>query len=145
MADQLNMNGLSLADSQHAHGGGMGGGRSTYIPPHMRGVPPAVDGPPPPVMNGSAANVGWNGARSAQKTLLKPTFGKCLIHSSAMTSATVPALHINGPVHRILPPEPTVLLQHHSIPGLGMHRSVTIELSTPTHTVSQEVLIPVED
>ncbi|CAL8577038.1 DEAD-box ATP-dependent RNA helicase [Xanthoria parietina] len=62
MADQLNMNGLSLADSQHGHGGGMGGGRSTYIPPHMRGVPPAADGPPPPMMNGSAQDGAWNGA-----------------------------------------------------------------------------------
>ena len=47
MADQLNMGGLSL-DSQH------GGGRSAYIPPHMRGMPPPqtqMDGPPPS-MNG---------------------------------------------------------------------------------------------
>ncbi|KAL8673728.1 MAG: hypothetical protein Q9168_001889, partial [Polycauliona sp. 1 TL-2023] len=28
----------------------------------MRGVPPAVDGPPPPVMNGGAADSAWNGA-----------------------------------------------------------------------------------
>ena len=37
MADQLNMNGLSLNDSQHAPGGqnGFGGGNS-YIPPHAR-------------------------------------------------------------------------------------------------------------
>ena len=49
MADQLNMNGLSL-DSHH------GPTRSTYIPPHMRGMPPpSMDGPAPP-MNGSA----WN-------------------------------------------------------------------------------------
>lgn len=69
MADQLNMNGLSLADSQHGHGGGMGGGRSTYIPPHMRGVPPAADGPPPPMMNGSAQDGAWNGARSVESPL----------------------------------------------------------------------------
>ncbi|KAL9015148.1 MAG: hypothetical protein Q9173_000228 [Seirophora scorigena] len=61
MADQINIGGLSLADSQHAHGG-MGGGRSTYIPPHMRGVPPsAVDGPPPPMMNGAMGDGAWNG------------------------------------------------------------------------------------
>lgn len=63
MADQINMGGLSLADPQHAHGG-MGGGRSTYIPPHMRGVPPpAADGPPPPMMNGAMGDGAWNGAR----------------------------------------------------------------------------------
>ncbi|KAF2141875.1 uncharacterized protein K452DRAFT_227816 [Aplosporella prunicola CBS 121167] len=68
MANQLPMDGLSINDSQHApqpgadHG--MGGGRSTYIPPHLRnrgGPPPgAMDGPPmmnggPPPMNGG----GW--------------------------------------------------------------------------------------
>jgi ATP-dependent RNA helicase DDX3X len=45
MADQLNMGGLSLGDSQHAAGGpGSGGGRSAYIPPHLRG---RMDGPSP--------------------------------------------------------------------------------------------------
>ena len=53
MADQLNMHGLSL-DSQH------GQGRSAYIPPHMRGMPPPqMDGPPP--MNGPANGSAWNG------------------------------------------------------------------------------------
>jgi len=61
MADQLNMNNLSLQESQHApkpgqqqQNGGYGQGRSAYIPPHMRGArggpapgPPAFDGPPP--------------------------------------------------------------------------------------------------
>lgn len=60
MADQLNMNNLSLQESQHApkpgqQNGGFGQGRSAYIPPHMRGArggpapgPPAgFDGPPP--------------------------------------------------------------------------------------------------
>ncbi|KAL8922902.1 MAG: hypothetical protein Q9208_004864 [Pyrenodesmia sp. 3 TL-2023] len=61
MADQINIGTLSLADSQHANGG-MGGGRSTYIPPHMRGVPPAVDGPPPPMMNGNMGDGAWSGA-----------------------------------------------------------------------------------
>jgi hypothetical protein len=62
-AEQLNMNGLSLSESQHApkpgqqqqQNGGYGQGRSAYIPPHMRGArggpapgPPAgFDGPPP--------------------------------------------------------------------------------------------------
>ncbi|KAF2769870.1 putative ATP dependent RNA helicase [Teratosphaeria nubilosa] len=67
MADQLNMNGLSLQDSQHAPNhqqqNGFGGGeRSAYIPPHMRqrggpppGPPAGFDGPPPPAdLNGSA-------------------------------------------------------------------------------------------
>lgn len=51
MADQLNMNGLSLGESKHANG--MPPTRSAYIPPHMRGQPgpgPApmgMDGPPP--------------------------------------------------------------------------------------------------
>ena len=58
MAESLNMNGLSLQDSKHA-GNGIGGGRSTYIPPHLRGagrVPPpmGMDGAAPPPMNGSA-------------------------------------------------------------------------------------------
>ena len=66
MADQLNIGTLSLADSQHASGG-MAGGRSAYIPPHMRGVPSGgppqgMDGPPP-VMNGVGGDVAWNGAR----------------------------------------------------------------------------------
>ncbi|KAI9670394.1 MAG: DEAD-box ATP-dependent RNA helicase [Caeruleum heppii] len=59
MADQLNMNGLSLDDSRHA------GGRPAYIPPHLRGAmggggpPPGMDGPPP-MMNG-AMNGAMNG------------------------------------------------------------------------------------
>ncbi len=53
MADQLNMNGLSLND-QH-------GGRSAYIPPHMRGMPPpSMEGPPPP-MNGHMNGNAWGG------------------------------------------------------------------------------------
>lgn len=57
MADQLNMGGLSLENQQHGHTNGMGGGRSAYIPPHMRGG--QMDGPAPPMVNGSAA--GLNG------------------------------------------------------------------------------------
>lgn len=56
MADQLNMNGLSL-DGPH------GQGRSAYIPPHMRGMPPPqMDGPPgpPPPMNGQMNGNAWN-------------------------------------------------------------------------------------
>ena len=52
------MGGLSL-DSQHprANGAnGINGGRSAYIPPHMRGMPGGgMDGPPPgPAMNGAS-------------------------------------------------------------------------------------------
>ncbi|KAK4985448.1 DEAD-box ATP-dependent RNA helicase, partial [Elasticomyces elasticus] len=47
MADQLNMNGLSLVDSQHSNGGpnGFHAERSAYIPPHARST---QRGPPPP-------------------------------------------------------------------------------------------------
>jgi ATP-dependent RNA helicase DDX3X len=57
MADQLNMNGLSL-------NGGPGEQRS-YIPPHMRGKMggPAPGGPPvnggPPPMNGGMNGSAW--------------------------------------------------------------------------------------
>ena len=60
MAESLNMNGLSLGESQHANGIG---GRSTYIPPHLRGVPqpsPGMD-TPPPVMNGGMSSSAWAG------------------------------------------------------------------------------------
>ena len=60
MADHLNMNGLSLNDSQHANG--MHGGRSAYVPPHLRGLPPQ---PPPgmdgPLPNGSLSSSAWAG------------------------------------------------------------------------------------
>lgn len=63
MADQLNMNGLSLKDSSHAGPGGQGPpqqngfgeGRSAYIPPHLRsrgGAPPPAAGGAPNGMNG---------------------------------------------------------------------------------------------
>ena len=62
MADSLNMNGLSLNDSQHApHQNGYQE-KAAYIPPHMRGRPaPPSNGPngfdgydsgPPPMGNG---------------------------------------------------------------------------------------------
>lgn len=70
MADQLNMGGLSLGESQHAAPGGAGG-RSAYIPPHMRGLPPPaagppagaprMDGPPPPAAGGMGASA-WAAA-----------------------------------------------------------------------------------
>lgn len=57
MAEQLNMNGLSLKDSQHApqaNGQGNGfGERSAYIPPHMR-----QRGPPPAAAPAAAAAAG---------------------------------------------------------------------------------------
>lgn len=72
MADQLNMNKLSLNDSQHAqqapNGNGHHGGfqRSAYIPPHARSSggrpapgpgPAALDGAPPP--GGDMQNSAW--------------------------------------------------------------------------------------
>ncbi|KAK7510581.1 ATP-dependent RNA helicase ded1 [Phyllosticta citriasiana] len=66
MADQLNMGGLSINDSQHAPKGNGFPERSAYIPPHLRnrGGPPPMDGPPPmmnggpPPMNGGYAGRG---------------------------------------------------------------------------------------
>ncbi|KAK4616251.1 ATP-dependent RNA helicase DED1 [Fulvia fulva] len=59
MADQLNMNGLSLQDSQHApqngpgpQQNGFGAGRSAYIPPHMRGSARGPAPGPGPAPNG---------------------------------------------------------------------------------------------
>lgn len=45
MADQLNMAGMSLNDSQHAPNNG-GFERAAYIPPHLRGRPQQMGGPP---------------------------------------------------------------------------------------------------
>ena len=66
MADQINMNGLSLEESQNANGGFGGKQRSAYIPPHLRssmsagagpqgppGPLPGMDSGPPPMMNGN--------------------------------------------------------------------------------------------
>jgi ATP-dependent RNA helicase DDX3X len=76
MADQLNMNGLTLKDSQHAAPpNGQQNGfaeRSAYIPPHLRqrgGGPPAAaaaGGPPPVAQNGNFPPPG------AQKYALVP-------------------------------------------------------------------------
>jgi ATP-dependent RNA helicase DDX3X len=57
MADQLNMNGLSL--------NGPGPEQRSYIPPHMRGkiggpVPQGANGGPPP-MNGGLNGSAWGG------------------------------------------------------------------------------------
>ena len=65
MADQLNMNGLSLNESRHAPNGSINGGRSAYIPPHLRGrggPPPSmksVDGPAPVAGNPGLAGSAW--------------------------------------------------------------------------------------
>lgn len=75
MADQLNIKGMSLAESQHAPAPGPNGyhggpaERSAYIPPHARssGGPrapaPAVNGTngAPPMMNGGD-EAAWGGA-----------------------------------------------------------------------------------
>ena len=61
MADQLNMGGLSIQEQQRAPNGPGMGGRSTYIPPHMRGMahpPPSNMDGPAPMMNGGGA---WGG------------------------------------------------------------------------------------
>jgi len=62
MANSLDMNGLSLNDSKHAQDGPgpMPGGRSAYIPPHLRG-----QGRGPPMMDGAGpapAAAGLNGS-----------------------------------------------------------------------------------
>ncbi|KAI1339005.1 DEAD-domain-containing protein [Xylariaceae sp. FL0016] len=61
MADQLNMGGLSINDQQ---GGPPGGGRASYVPPHMRGKMGQGNGPMPPApaaaMNG-LNNSAWAG------------------------------------------------------------------------------------
>ena len=64
MADQLDMNGLTLNDSKHANG--MPAGRPAYIPPHLRGQPggggpPPMDGPPtlPPGGNPGLGGSAW--------------------------------------------------------------------------------------
>lgn len=73
MADQINMGGLSLGESQHANGIG---GRSAYIPPHLRGAngapagpPPGMDGPPPPMMNGGMNGSAWGGPPARYGTI----------------------------------------------------------------------------
>ncbi|KAI9818099.1 MAG: DEAD-box ATP-dependent RNA helicase [Pycnora praestabilis] len=73
MADQLNMNGLSLDGPQHQNGFGA---RPAYIPPHMRGKaggpqpgppgpPPGMDGGPP-MMNGGMNGSAWAGPLPGQ-------------------------------------------------------------------------------
>ena len=75
MADQLDIAGLSMKDSQHANGFP----RSTYIPPHMRGQMggpagppgplPRMDGPPP-MMNGGMNGSAWAGPQTYVPNLL---------------------------------------------------------------------------
>lgn len=79
MADQLNIKGMSLSESQHAPAAGPNGyhtgpqERSAYIPPHARssGGPRApapaandLNGDAPPAMNGSEG-AAWGGAPQA--------------------------------------------------------------------------------
>lgn len=68
MTDQLNMAGLTLADSKHANGypAPAPNTRSAYIPPHLRGMPQGPPGPPgppimdgPPMMNGNMNGSAW--------------------------------------------------------------------------------------
>ncbi|KAK7885818.1 DEAD-box ATP-dependent RNA helicase [Exophiala xenobiotica] len=85
MADSLNMNGLSMNESQHAANGPTGNGlRKSYIPPHLRGQargPPVMNmdgaGPAPPAatqgLNGSAwANNNNTGGGWANAQDFKP-------------------------------------------------------------------------
>ncbi|KAF2454872.1 P-loop containing nucleoside triphosphate hydrolase protein [Lineolata rhizophorae] len=69
MADQLDMNRLTLNESKHAPGSnGFPTERAPYIPPHLRNRPPPppqpsaapapMDAGPPPVMNGGGGG-GW--------------------------------------------------------------------------------------
>ncbi|KAK5076088.1 DEAD-box ATP-dependent RNA helicase [Lithohypha guttulata] len=65
MADSLNMNGLSLNESRHGPGpNGINGGRSAYIPPHLRGRPEPTamkqpDGPVPSAGGPGLAGSAW--------------------------------------------------------------------------------------
>lgn len=72
MADSINMNGLSLNDSQHAPPPGQQQNgfaeRSAYIPPHLRGrggpppsAGPGFDGGPPPPAVANGTNGSANG------------------------------------------------------------------------------------
>ncbi|KAG8525519.1 DEAD-box ATP-dependent RNA helicase [Bacidia gigantensis] len=59
MADQLNMGGLSIDNRQP---NGIGGGRSTYIPPHMRGMQAEPNNArPPPMSSSPQTNGAWGG------------------------------------------------------------------------------------
>lgn len=107
MADQLDIGGLRLSDSQHATAA-MGGGRSTYIPPHMRGVPPPGPDGPSSMMNGSMGDGAWNGARLAWNYHIRSPYTR-LIRFIVVTSATVWVAHTSGPTHQTSPLGPTVL------------------------------------
>lgn len=73
MANQLNMNGLSLTDSKHA--ATMPNGRPAYIPPHLRGQPvrsgpPPMDGPAtlPPAGDSGLGGSAWGNPRCVFST-----------------------------------------------------------------------------
>lgn len=140
MADQLDIGALRLSDSPHANGG-MGGGRSTYIPPHMRGVPPAPADVPPPVMNGNMGDGAWNGARFAD-IFTKNFFNTRLSSPSVTTSATVPVAHTNGRMHQTLPHAPMVLQEAQLVPGT--QPAPMLESSIPMHMEDQVVLARME-
>ncbi|KAI9683350.1 MAG: DEAD-box ATP-dependent RNA helicase [Trizodia sp. TS-e1964] len=107
MADHLNMNGLSLEDSQHANGYGGPGlrGGSAYIPPHLRGSipprgppgppqgPPGPPGPPPgmdgpPMMNGTSN--GMNGSAWASPSARSGYGGPPKMNGNATNWASAP-------------------------------------------------------
>lgn len=56
------MNGLNLNDSKHGPPAGMPGGRSTYIPPHLRS---SMRGPPVNNFDGAGAGPTPAGAAAA--------------------------------------------------------------------------------
>lgn len=99
MADNLNMNGLSLKDSAHAPQGGPPAQqngfseRSAYVPPHMRqrgGPPPgpaAAAGPGPNGFDGPAPQNGMNGSAWAPKYVSS---------TRSFTSAAVTNHHFSG-------------------------------------------------
>jgi len=53
MADGLNMNGLSIHDSQHSGPVPNGFGRGAYVPPHQRSSGRPDHSGPPPMDNGA--------------------------------------------------------------------------------------------
>lgn len=134
MADQLNMNNLSLSDSQHAPkpqgANGNGFVRSAYIPPHARNSnssrgPAALDGAPP--MNGN----GFAGPKS-----VSPIFAS---YELAQTNNFVgPALAVAVAVVGAVPLR--------SLPEATVSTVVLEEVDlteTPTETLVKAVVTPV--
>ncbi|KAK4941342.1 DEAD-box ATP-dependent RNA helicase [Elasticomyces elasticus] len=98
MANSLDMNGLSLNDSKHAQGGPgpMPGGRSAYIPPHLRG-----QGRGPPMMDGAGpapAAAGLNGSAWANNNNGN--------WANAQDFTPAPATGAPGPLPGAAPPAP---------------------------------------